>query len=1005
MSLAEEDALEIFNNLQLGSSSEKVRYDHALAKLLELDLVLLWPVAVYRDTECILQPKLLKSLEEVVIKREPSLIDTFLSKVLEFQVDKSAAVRKSVLDFCDESLAVRASVENVLHASECIFFLLGDDNVSVVKRCIRALLGVLQRTLAIAASSANHSDKDGQDLWKTVENAVKRVESFVKDGKVSTGVKLSASKFLEQGILLATADKVPCTPPLLEVAGELPMKDSIVTKQDALKLGNGMLMALICLLKDIKQSETHGPLAIACIRSASQMLQAKPQFAGKLVPVLLSFGQVEVYQKDGKVSSALDDCLRTFASSENRLALPWKRKVSDVLVQLGMEPLDMADSIAGVKRARETDADAEHPKSRREVLNEIDGTLNKYEEQIKELLLGYDAEGLFNFIQRIPSGILADMTLKGLHKMKTPKVSNHTDLITDRICNLMLTRLKEDQEEKCVFKAMPIKEYKDALEPVPMDEKQISYQRLQAIKRILSHTSLECRCMKSRLVARLATIFPRSDNAFQMIVNNVMKDYHGLGGHEIFCLLLTSLLAEVTNESSENIEGLLPGSRYETALEIILEGMYQNLPPSDKSMVYFLAEVPAISSDIMLPLLKRMIDDPAGWDNIALLVARDVIIDRPKNRNETLDLALQTCVSKNESIRIKAIRMCTNQLYGYEKLQPKMENAALQFLLHSKPQEDKEEADLDADRFTSLYCALCTKKSSLLRDIFNSYSSLDVAIQTTLVKKCPNIAAALGPGDTSLLNIIESPPEGSIPLAICFIESFSSSMPPRSLVDSSLACFEKCQDPGCIIPILPGLQKKEAIKLVPSLIQLPEDKLVIAIDKLCCVKFQEQADPVISPGEILAVLHMVDDKRLLKYAMFAINVCLGMTTQFTSEVLAASLSQLITRIPLPQLFMRTVLQSLSVAPKLKDFIVGILGQLASGQIWTNATQWRGWIMAAQQTSPESFPIILRLPPSILDQVLSTLQESIRDSLIEMGLSNAPIELSDGSLKVLSKYKL
>ena len=161
-------------------------------------------------------------------------------------------------------------------------FLLGDDNVSVVKRCIRALLGVLQRTLAIAASSANHLDKDGQDLWKTVENAVKRVESFVKDGKVSTGVKLSASKFLEQGILLATADKVPCTPPLLEVAGELPMKDSIVTKQDALKLGNGMLMALISLLKDIKQSETHGPLAIACIRSASQMHQAKPQFAGEL---------------------------------------------------------------------------------------------------------------------------------------------------------------------------------------------------------------------------------------------------------------------------------------------------------------------------------------------------------------------------------------------------------------------------------------------------------------------------------------------------------------------------------------------------------------------------------------------------------------------------------------------------------------------------------------------------------------------------------------------------
>jgi len=605
----------------------------------------------------------------------------------------------------------------------------------------------------------------------------------------------------------------------------------------------------------------------------------------------------------------------------------------------------------------------------------------------------------------MPSNVLVDLTLKGLYQIKSSKISNHADLITDKICNLMLVRLKEEQREKNVFKAMQVREYKDPLVPASMDEEQTSYQRLQTIKRILRHTSSDCRYMKPRLVARLGTIFPRSDNAFQTIVDDVMQDYHGHDGHDIFCLMLTSLLAEMTNESDENIEGLLPGSRYEAAFELILEGMYQHLPPSDKSLASLLVEVPAISSEILLHLLERMMDNPNGWDSTALLIARDVILYRPTNRNEILDFALRICVSLKENVRMKAIRMCTNQLYGYEKLQAKMERVALQFLVDSKVEEDKDQGVLDADRFTSLYCALCTKKSSLLQGLFNSYSSLNKEIQTALVTKCPNIAAALGPSDKSLLDIIESPPEGSIPLAVCFIESLSLSMPPRSLVESSLACFEKCQDPGCIVPILPGLQKTEAIKLVPVLIQFPEEKMAIAIDRLCSIKFKEQFAPVISPGEILAVLHMVDDKRLLKNAILAINTCLGMTTYFTPEVLAASLSQLITRIPLPQLFMRTVLQSLSVAPKLKDFIVGILGQLASGQIWTNGTQWKGWIMAAQQTSPESFPTILRLPPGVLDQVLNGLQKNVRDRLVDLGLSsNSTIELSEGSIKVLSKYK-
>lgn len=950
-----------------------------------------------------MQPKLLKSLQEVVIHRDPGLIDTFLPKVLEFQVDKSAAVRKGVLDFCDASLDVVVSVTNLLHGAECILFLLEDDNVSVLKRCIRSLLLIFQCTLAISAAEAGYSVDEGETLWKIVQDAVRKIENLIKDSSTSTGVKLSASKFLEQAILLATGDRVPCTPPVLERPGILPVKDSIVTKQDALKIGNEMLATIVLVLKDLKNSETHGPLTISCIRSSSQILQLKPQFAGKLVPILLSFSQIQLYQDDEKVSSALGECLGAFGSSENRLAAPWRKKISDALVTLGLEPLVNVEPLSGLKRAREPDS--QNISLKKESVKNDDEILEKYEEQVKSLLLVYDAEGLFNFIQNIPSIILADLTLEGLRKSFSQIGSYHVDLIRDRICNLMLARLKEDQDQSFV-RALPTREFKNPLDPVLLDDKEASYQRLQTLKRILSHSSSECSDIKPRLVARLGTSFPKSDNAFHVIVESIMQDYHGLQGHQTFCLLLVALFAELTNESDQDIGQILPGSRYEEALQYILEGMYQHLPPSDKSLASLLVEIPAVSSEILLSLLERMIDCQNGWDNTALLIARDVILHRPKNRKEVLDLALESCISNNETYRVKAIRMCTNQLYNNKQLRVKMETDALRFMMDSKLElsENEDNAVSDADRFTSLYCALCTKNSILLREIFKSFPSLDKFIQLALMEKCPNIAAALGPNDKEVLDLIQSPPAGSQVLINCLIQSLSSDIPPKPLVESCLACFEKYQDPECIVPILPSLGKKDAIKLIPFLIQLPEQKIATAIKRLCVVQYKEQESPVISPGEILAVLHMVDDKKLLKYAMVAINTCLGMTEIFTSEVLAASLSQLITRIPLPQLFMRTVLQSLSVAPKLKDFIVGILGQLASRQIWTNQTQWRGWIMAAQQTSPESFPTILRLPPNILEQVLLGLQKNVREGLVKLGLSSdSSLELSDSSMKVLYKY--
>jgi len=96
--------------------------------------------------------------------------------------------------------------------------------------------------------------------------------------------------------------------------------------------------------------------------------------------------------------------------------------------------------------------------------------------------------------------------------------------------------------------------------------------------------------------------------------------------------------------------------------------------------------------------------------------------------------------------------------------------------------------------------------------------------------------------------------------------------------------------------------------------------------------------------------------------------------------LATTINQLLTRVPLPQLFMRTVIQSLAAAPRLRPFVVGVLNQLVAKQIWNDATQWRGWVMAAQQTAPESFPALLQLPSQVLAQALGGLPAATRGEL-------------------------
>lgn len=78
---------------------------------------------------------------------------------------------------------------------------------------------------------------------------------------------------------------------------------------------------------------------------------------------------------------------------------------------------------------------------------------------------------------------------------------------------------------------------------------------------------------------------------------------------------------------------------------------------------------------------------------------------------------------------------------------------------------------------------------------------------------------------------------------------------------------------------------------------------------------------------------------LFRVCTSATNLCFGEKNVYTSEVLAVVMQQLMEQNPLPILLMRTVIQSLTMYPRLGGFVMNILSRLivkqVGHQLWVN----------------------------------------------------------------------
>ncbi|KAM7467970.1 hypothetical protein LguiB_015532 [Lonicera macranthoides] len=528
--------------------------------------------------------------------------------------------------------------------------------------------------------------------------------------------------------------------------------------------------------------------------------------------------------------------------------------------------------------------------------------------------------------------------------------------------------------------------------------------------------------VRSAVLACLAVEFPLELDPWKLLQTHILSDYVNLEGHDLTLRVLYRLYGEA-EANRDFFSSTTATSVYEMFLMTVAETLRDSFPASDKSLSRLLGEVPYLPKPVF-KLLECLCspgsgDNKDGKDNgdrvtQGLSTVWSLILLRPPIRDVCLKIALQSAVHHLEEVRMKAIRLVANKLYPLSSISQQIEDFAKEMLLsvtkvdHNSDQADTDVSntepqkgsvlekpsnehssaaqDISADasesiasssttevqRCMSLYFALCTKKHSLFRQVFVIYESASQVAKQAVHRQIPILVRTIG-SSSQLLEIISDPPNGSESLLMQVLQTLTDgTIPSPELIFTIRKLYDtKVKDPEVLIPVLSFLPKDEVLLIFPRLVNLPPEKFQAVLSH--ALQGSSQSGPVLTPAEVLIAIHGIDPDTSgipLKKVTDACNACFEQRQIFTQQVLAKVLNQLVEQIPLPLLFMRTVLQAIGAFPSLVEFIMEILARLVNKQIWKYPKLWVGFLKCALLTKPQSFSVLLQLPPAQLENALN-----------------------------------
>ncbi|CAO3566876.1 unnamed protein product [Mortierella alpina] len=341
-------------------------------------------------------------------------------------------------------------------------------------------------------------------------------------------------------------------------------------------------------------------------------------------------------------------------------------------------------------------------------------------------------------------------------------------------------------------------------------------------------------------------------------------------------------------------------------------------------------------------------------------------------------------------------------------------------------------ADEDIGRLLELYFSLCAKNHSLLEVLFASYSSLDPFVQRVIRQRILPLMKSIRSDSAKLLALIRNFPVGAETLVLRIIHIQTDGVRPSPGLVSAVQEAVVLHDLNArfLVPIISGLTKREIFQCLPRIVSLlkgtERERRTVTDVFMKLLKGtggsvpgpasvaplpanansrnsgagvaagvsasatgpqstpQHSAmptqGPILSPSELLIELHSMEDTVGWKSACEAMDICFHHPEIYKSEIIAVVLQQLLDQATLPSLFMRTVIQAITLYKNLIGFVNSmILARLVHKQVWERPVLWKGFVRCAKMMAPTSGSVLASLPKPQLKEVLA-MEPSLKESV-------------------------
>ena len=500
--------------------------------------------------------------------------------------------------------------------------------------------------------------------------------------------------------------------------------------------------------------------------------------------------------------------------------------------------------------------------------------------------------------------------------------------------------------------------------------------------------SLEEQEERTQILVHLASLFSETDvDVNSQLIDYIFQDIRSR--QELLLNMLYDKYLECKKSPSRDMSPFL------RSLQAVLIAVTERADEKDRDNVLsrILLESPIIPIESFDFLNNYVMTTPSVQSvEQALNILKELIRRRKTVRKNAVSslLQLSVCQEKQE-VRSQALKLIkdVHQTYGSDIKEDIEEFARnqLEYLCRKEPPVSLSRGDTstwteDLVRLCLMpYLNLLSNLHSLVHGLATVYVSTEPDVKRVILRSLESPVKGMGMESPELLSLVETCPKGAETLVTRIIHVLTDKQPPSSELVSRVRDLyhKRVADVRFLIPVLNGLTKKEVIAALPKLIKLNPIVVKEVFNRLLGMHHHHAASESsasfkspLSPADLLIALHSIDASKCdIKTVIKATSLCFAEKNIYTQEVLAVVIQLLVEQTPLPTLFMRTVIQSLSLYPRLVGFIMNILQRLILKQVWKQKKVWEGFIMCCQRTKPQSFQVLLQLPVPQLKAVFSS----------------------------------